>query len=153
MTECNTPYATVNDVITLWRPLTEDEITKVQALIPIISAELRYHADMVGRDLDKMIEEKPYILAVAKEVTVSAISRVLRQTTTGEVMSQESQAGLGYSWSGTYAIPGGGIGNAIFPSDLKRLGLKRQRIGVIEPYGKFKWGCCCDRRDGYKPTE
>lgn len=152
MTECNTPFATVQDVITLWRPLAEDEISKVQALIPIISAELRYQADMVGRDLDKMIEEKPYILAVAKEVTVSAISRVLRQATTGEVMSQESQAGLGYSWSGTYAIPGGGIGNAIFPSDLKRLGLKRQRIKVIEPYGKFKWGCC-DRRNGYKPTE
>ena len=69
---------------------------------------------------------------VVMEVTVSAVIRILRQSTTGEPMTQESQAGLGYSWSGTYAIPGGGIGNAILPSDLKRLGLKRQRFGVID---------------------
>ena len=153
MSECLTPYATVEDIITLWRPLNEEEITKAEALLPIISAELRYQADMVGRDLDAMIQEKPYLMAVAKEVVVSAISRVLRQTTSGEVMTQESQAGLGYSWSGTYAIPGGGIGNAIFPSDLKRLGLKRQRIGTIEFYGPLWRRCCHDKGHGNKSTD
>ena len=147
MSECLTPYATVEDIITLWKPLTEEEREKAQALIPIISAELRYQADLVGKDLDAMIQAKPYLMAVAKEVVVSAISRVLRQSTTGEVMTQESQAGLGYSWSGTYAIPGGGIGNAIFPSDLKRLGLKRQRYGTIEFYGTWRH-CCCDKGNG-----
>lgn len=127
-------YATVDDVIALWRPLTEDEITRVTALLPIISDELRIRATNVGRDLDAMIEATPSLASVAKEVTVSAVSRILRQSTTGEVMSQESQSGLGYSWSGTYAIPGGGIGNAILPSDLKRLGLKRPRIGIIDFY-------------------
>ena len=127
-------YATVQDVIDLWRPLTEDEITRVTALLPIISDELRIRANNVGRDLDAMIEATPSLASVAKEVTVSAVSRILRQSTTGEVMSQESQSGLGYSWSGTYAIPGGGIGNAILPSDLKRLGLKRPRIGIIDFY-------------------
>ena len=87
---------------------------------------------MVGRDLDEMIEATPVLASVAKEVTVAAVSRILRQSTTGEAMSQESQAGLGYSWSGTYAVPGGGIGNAILPSDLKRLGLRRPRIGIID---------------------
>ena len=147
MSECLTPYATVEDIITLWKPLTEEEREKAQALIPIISAELRYQADLVGKDLDAMIQAKPYLMAVAKEVVVSAISRVLRQSTTGEVMTQDSQAGLGYSWSGTYAIPGGGIGNAIFPSDLKRLGLKRQRYGTIEFYGTWRH-CCCDKGNG-----
>lgn len=127
-------YATVNDVITLWRPLTTDEVTRVEALLPIISDELRARASFSGRDLDAMIEAIPSLASVAKEVTVSAISRILRQSTTGEVMSQESQSGLGYSWSGTYAVPGGGIGNAILPSDLKRLGLKRPRIGIIDFY-------------------
>ncbi len=128
------PYATITDVITLWRPLTNDEQIRTEALLPIISDELRVRAQAVGRDLDEMIETNPLLANVAKEVTVSAVSRVIRQNTTGDAMSQESQAGLGYSWSGTYAIPGGGIGNAIFPSDLKRLGLKRQRIGVIDFY-------------------
>lgn len=127
-------YATVQDVIDLWRELTAEEQDRVANLLPIISDELRYRAKLVGRDLDAMIVKTPSLASVAKEVTVSAISRILRQSTSGEVMSQESQSGLGYSWSGTYAIPGGGIGNAILPSDLKRLGLKRGRIGIIDFY-------------------
>lgn len=128
------PYATVLDVINLWRPLTADETTKVNALLPIISDELRYRANLVGRDLDQMIEQTPTLASVAKEVTVSVVTRVIRQSTTGEAMTQESQSGLGYSWSGTYAVAGGGIGNAIMNNDLKRLGLKRARIGVIDFY-------------------
>lgn len=128
------PFATLSDVETLFRTLSVDEQTRVDALLPVISDELRYRAFMVGRDLDAMIVLLPGLENVAKEVTVSAISRILRQNTTTEPMTQESQAGLGYSWSGTYAVPGGGIGNAILPSDLKRLGLKRPRIGVIDFY-------------------
>ena len=127
-------YATIEDVIALFRPLTRDEMEKTSELLPMISDELRYQAYMVRRDLDQMIAETPALESVAKEVTVSVVSRILRQNTTGEAMTQESQAGLGYSWSGTYAIPGGGIGNAILPGDLKRLGLKRGRIGVIDFY-------------------
>ena len=127
-------FATVQDVIDLWRDLTAEEQERVAKLLPIISDELRYRATLVGRDLDAMIEKTPSLTSVAKEVTVSAVSRILRQSTSGEIMSQESQIGLGYSWSGTYAIPGGGIGNAILPSDLKRLGLKRGRIGIIDFY-------------------
>lgn len=127
-------YATVEDVIALFRDLTREEIEKTSELLPMISDELRYQAYMVRRDLDQMIAETPALASVAKEVTVSVVSRILRQNTQGEAMTQESQAGLGYSWSGTYAVPGGGIGNAILPSDLKRLGLKRGRIGVIDFY-------------------
>lgn len=128
------PFATLDDVEILFRTLSVDEQTKVDALLPVISDELRYRAFMVGRDLDAMCVMLPGVENVAKEVTVSAVSRILRQNTTSEPMTQESQAGLGYSWSGTYAVPGGGIGNAILPSDLKRLGLKRPRIGVIDFY-------------------
>ena len=128
------PFATLDDVEILFRTLSVEEQTRVDALLPVISDELRYRAFMVGRDLDAMIVLLPGLENVAKEVTVSAISRILRQNTTSEPMTQESQAGLGYSWSGSYAIPGGGIGNAILPSDLKRLGLKRPRIGVIDFY-------------------
>lgn len=128
------PFATVVDVMNLWRALSSDEQTKAGALLPIISDELRVRAEFAGRNLDEMIANNSALANVAKEVVVSAVSRVLRQNTNTEPMTQESQAGLGYSWSGTYAIPGGGIGNAIFPSDLKRLGLKRQRIGIIDFY-------------------
>ncbi len=128
------PYATTADIILLWRALTADELTRAAALLPLISDELRYRARMVGRDLDQMIAADETVGSVAKEVVVSVISRILRQSTTGEAMTTESQGALGYSWSGTYAVPGGGIGNAIMPSDLKRLGLKRARYGVIDPW-------------------
>lgn len=135
MSETLTPFATVEDIATLWRPLNEEETARAEALLPVLSNELRYTARLYGKNLDAMIAEDPLLASVAKEVTISAVSRVIRQNTQGEAMTQESQSGLGYSWSGTYAVPGGGIGNAILPSDLKRLGLKRQRLKVIEPYG------------------
>lgn len=128
------PFATLEDVEVLFRSLSTEESARVTALLPIISDELRYRAMTVHRDLDEMVTVTPILANVAKEVTVSIIGRILRQSTTSEPMTQESQAGLGYSWSGTYAIPGGGIGNAIMPSDLKRLGLKRPRIGIIDFY-------------------
>lgn len=135
------PFATITDVQTLFRALTADEQTRVNALLPIVSNELRYRATLIGRDLDLMIMDNPWLEDVAKEVTVSAVSRILRQSTSGEAMAQESQAGLGYSWSGTYAVPGGGIGNAILPSDLKRLGLKRPRIWIYDPFAPHKGDC------------
>lgn len=129
-----TAYATAEDVALLWRPLTNDETTKVEALLPLVSDALRYEAEKVGKDLDWMIASAPYLAAVAKAVTVDVVSRIMRQSTEGEAMTQESQSALGYTWSGTYAIPGGGTANAIMKNDLKRLGLKRQQIGVIEIY-------------------
>lgn len=135
-----TPYANVNDVKLLWRNIEPEEEEKVSELLNIISDELRYQASLVHKDLDEMISENPYLANVAKEVTVSVVSRYMRQNPSGEPMTQESQSGLGYSWSGTYAVAGGGIGNSILKSDLKRLGLKVQRIGVIEFYDK-RHGC------------
>ena len=125
-------FATVEDISTLWRPLTADEQARAEALLPLVSDALRQAAIDVGKDLDQMIQTTPTLGSVAKLVTVDVVSRVLRQNTEGEVMTQESQAALGYSWSGTYAIPGGGIANAIMNNDLKRLGLLKQKFGVID---------------------
>lgn len=127
-------YATVQDVIDLWRPLTNDEQTRAGNLIPLVCDAFRAEANRVGIDLDARIEASSSLASVAKTVTVDVVSRVLRQSTDGDPMTQESQSGLGYSWSGTYAVPGGGISNAIMRNDLKRLGIRVQRYGVIEFY-------------------
>lgn len=127
-------YATVQDINDLWRPLTQDEQTRASKLIPLVCDALRYEAEKVGMNLDDMIAADTNLVSVAKTVTVDVVARVLRQSTDGDPMSQESQSGLGYSWSGTYAIPGGGISGAIMRNDLKRLGLRVQRYGVIEWY-------------------
>lgn len=127
-------FATVQDVIDLWRPLSNDEQTKAGKLIPLVCDALRYEAEKVGKNLDDMVAADESLASVAKTVTVDVVERVMRQSVDGDPMTQESQSGLGYSWSGTYAVPGGGISNAIMRNDLKRLGLRVQRYGVIEWY-------------------
>lgn len=123
-------FATVEDISTLWRPLTADEQTRAASLLPLISDALRNEATKVGKDLDQMAEDETFA-NVVKLVTVDVTVRVLRQNTSGDAMTQETQAAGGYSWSGTYAVPGGGIANAILYTDLKRLGLQRQQYGSI----------------------
>ena len=130
------PFATIADVSVLTgREFTSDEVTRVAALLPLVSDALRQEAVKVGKDMDEMIAASESYANVAKLVTVDVVARALRQSSTGEPLSQESQTALGYTWSGTYAIPGGGIANAIMRNDLKRLGLRRQRYGVMELWG------------------
>lgn len=124
-------FATVQDIIDLWRPLTADEQTRAGNLLPLVSDTLRNEAKKVGKNLDTLVTEDETYSNVVKLVTVDVVARVLRQTTTGDAMTQESQSAGGYSWSGTYAVPGGGIANAILYSDLKRLGLLNQQIGSV----------------------
>lgn len=124
-------FATVQDIIDLWRPLTADEQTRAGNLLPLVSDTLRNEAKKVGKNLDALVTEDETYSNVVKLVTVDVVARVLRQTTTGDALTQESQSAGGYSWSGTYAVPGGGIANAILYSDLKRLGLLNQQIGSV----------------------
>jgi len=130
----NTPFATVNDIETLWRPLSSAEQTRADALLPLVSDELRVLASEVSVDLDAKAAADEAYASVLKIVTVDVTVRVLRQSTEGDAMTQESQSALGYSWSGTYAVAGGGIANAILNNDLKKLGLRSQQIGVINTW-------------------
>lgn len=125
-------FATVQDIITLKRALTTKESERAEALIPIVCDSLRYEAGKVGKDLDEMIEQKPYLASVAKSVTVDVVMRELMTSTEDEPMTQMSQSAMGYSVSGSYLVPGGGL--FIKKSELSRLGLRRQRVGVIELY-------------------
>lgn len=126
-------FATLADVQTLTgKTYTEAEQGRISALLPLVSGALRWEAERVGKDLDEMVEDSAAYANTVKLVTVDVVARVMRQSQEGEPMSQESQSALGYSWSGTYAIPGGGISGAIMRNDLKRLGLRRQRYGVME---------------------
>ena len=123
-------YATVADMAILWRPLTQDEASRAEALIPLVCDSLRMEARNRGKDLDAMIEAEPLLASVAKSVTVDVVARTLMTSTDSEPATQFSEAALGYSVSGTYLVPGGGL--FIKKSELSRLGLRRQRLGVID---------------------
>lgn len=127
-------FATVNDVIAISGVnYTSAEQERIATLLPLICDTLRLEANKVGKDLEAMAEDASYS-SVLKLVTCDVVIRAMRQTQSGDPLSQESQSANGYSWSGTYAIPGGGIASAIMNNDLKRLGLRRQKYGVIDFY-------------------
>ena len=126
------PFATVQDAVGLWRPMTADEQERAENLLPVISDTLRYEAEKVGKDLDKMIEAQVYLTNVVKSVTVDVLARTLMTSTDAEPMTQMVEPAMGYSYSGTYLVPGGGL--FIKKTELARLGLRRQRYGVMEPY-------------------
>ena len=128
-----TSFASLEDVIAVSGvAYSISEQGRINTLLPLVSDSLRNEAFKVGKNLDEMAEDSPVYANTLKLVTCDIVIRAMRQTTTGDPMSQESQSALGYTWSGTYAIPGGGVANAIMKNDLKRLGLRRQRLGVID---------------------
>ncbi len=122
-------FATIDDVQRLWRKMTFEEQERCEALVPIVCDSLRQEAIHVGKDLDKMIEETPSLGSVVLSVTVDVIARTLMTSTDQEPMTQVNESALGYSWSGSYLVPGGGL--FIKDSELKRIGLKRQQIKAV----------------------
>lgn len=126
-------FATVEDLETLWRLLKSDERKRAEALLKIVSDSLRVEAKKVGKDLDALVAEDPSFASVVKSVTVDVVARTLMTSTEQEPMTQFAESALGYSVSGSYLVPGGGL--FIKDSELKRLGLKKQRFGVMDIYG------------------
>lgn len=125
-------YATVADVIALKRDLTVAETERAAQWIPIVSAALRFEAAKRGKDFDQMLADNSDLVSVAKSVTVDVVMRELMTSTDQEPMTQFSQSALGYSVSGSFLSPGGGM--LIKRSELAKLGIARQRVGVLEPY-------------------
>lgn len=127
-------FATIQDLMDLWRPLkNNDETTRAENLLEVVSDSLREEAKKVDKDLDSMVEESPSYANVVKSVTVDIVARTLMTSTDQEPMTQMSESALGYSFQGSFLVPGGGL--FIKKSELTRLGLRKQRYGVIDFYG------------------
>ena len=130
-------FATVADVLEITgKTYTDAEAARIEALLELISDTLRVYATNIGKNLDEMADASTAYANVLKLTTADIVVRAMRQSLDGDPMSQESQSAIGYTWSGTYAIPGGGIAGAIMKNDLKRLGLRKQRYGVMETWEK-----------------
>ena len=126
-------YATVADLTALWRPLTAAEQNMAAQLLPMISAEIRIRAKEVGKDFDTLVAASTDLAAIAKSVTCDVAKRYICDVTDdGPSMTQMSQGAGGYTVSGSFLVPGGGL--FLKRTELTRLGLRRQRIGVIEFY-------------------
>lgn len=127
-------FATLDDLTTLWRPMTSEEQARAAPLLEVVSASLRVEADRVGKNLDAMVAASADLAEVAKSVTVDVVARTLMTATDQEPMTQFTQTAGPYTASGTFLVPGGGL--FIKRSELARLGLRRQKCGVMNIYGE-----------------
>lgn len=132
------PFATIDELTTLWRELKPDEIDRANALLKVVSDTLRFEAEKVGKDLDLQSAVSRNFESVLKSVTVDIVARTLMTSTDQEPMIQSSESALGYSTSGTFLVPGGGL--FIKNSELSRLVLKQQRWGAFDIYGTMDQG-------------
>lgn len=126
-------YLSIDELMTLWRPLKQDEIDRARALIDKVEANLKVEAKRANKNIDELVKDKDY-LDLYKSIVCDIVARNLMTSTDQEPMVQSSESALGYSFSGTYLVPGGGL--FIKKDELKRLGLRTQKYGVIDFYGK-----------------
>lgn len=122
-------YATVADIQSLKRSLTQEEQDRANALIPVISSLIRVEAKKIGKDFDQMIEETPDLSDVAKGVVCDVVMRELNTPGTQLPATSYSEAAGGVSQS--YSLPNSSGSIKLWPSDLKTLGLKRQQISAL----------------------
>lgn len=125
-------FATIDDLSQLWRPLKPGEVGRAESLLTVVSDSLRVEAQKVGKDLDVLVADSVSYANVVKSVTVDVVARTLMTSTDQEPMTQVTESALGYSVQGSFLVPGGGL--FIKNSELARLGLRRQRYGVMELY-------------------
>lgn len=126
-------YLSIDELMTLWRPLKQDEMERARALIDKVEANLKVEAKRVNKDIDELVKDKDY-LDLYKSIVCDIVARNLMTSTDQEPMVQSSESALGYSFSGTFLVPGGGL--FIKKDELKRLGLRTQKYGVIDFYGE-----------------
>lgn len=122
-------YATVQDVINLKRALTNEEQTRAGYLIPVISNLIRAEAMRTGRDYDQMIEGMPVLADVAKSVVCDVVIRELNTPGNQLPVASYSEAAGGVSQS--YSLPNSSGAIKLWPSDLKALGLRVQKIDAL----------------------
>lgn len=126
------PFASVDDLEILWRKVEIHELCRSEELLRTVSHVLRVEAKKVKKDLDLLVKQDESYSYLVKSVIVDIVARTLMTSTNQEPMTQYSESALGYSVSGSFLVPGGGL--FIKDSELKRLGLKKQRYGVIDFY-------------------
>lgn len=124
-------YASVSD-ITVLKFLTASQMEAAEVLLPQASAMLRQTAKKYGKNLDELVTDEDYALAV-KNVVVQSVCRALDSLASASGNISQGTESIGaYSLTATYFNAGQSL--YFLKSELKLLGLKRQIFGAIDLY-------------------
>ena len=122
-------FATLSDIQALKRELTMPEQIRATNLLPVVSDTIRFEARKIGKDVDALVAGDPAFANVVKAVTVDVVMRELN--TPGTQLPATQYAESAGSVSLSYSLPNGSGRIALWPSDLKSLGFRRQQIGSL----------------------
>lgn len=125
-------YATVQDLETYWRPLSETEETRATDLLELASSRLRLYADAAGVDLDaKAAANEDYANAL-KWVVMEATKRAMSTPIDTPPVDSWSQTAGPYSENYKFTNPSGDLW--FKKAELKTLGISGvQRATSISP--------------------
>lgn len=127
-----TSYATVQDLETYWRPLSESEEPRATDMLALASSRLRLYAQPSGVDLDaKAAADKDYAAAL-KWVVMEATKRAMSTPIDTPPVDSWSQTAGPYSENYKFTNPSGDLW--FKKSELKTLGISGiQRATSISP--------------------
>ncbi len=125
-------YATLTDLQTIWRPLNIEEQAMAAQLLDDASAKIRHRAKSRGKNFDDMAEADADLASVAKSIVCKSVINAMKMAEAIPA-TQFSESAGGYTVSGTFYTPGGGL--SISKADWKELGLGGQIFGGLDVYG------------------
>lgn len=124
-------YATVEDLSTYWRPITESETPRAEDLLSLASSRLRLYASQADIDLDEKASDEDYAAAL-KWVVMEATKRAMQAPVDVPPVDNYSQSAGPYSENYKFTNPSGDLW--FKKAELKTLGISGiQRVTSITP--------------------
>lgn len=119
-------YATVEDLSTYWRPITEAETPRAEDLLSLASSRIRLYAAKVDIDIDtKAGEDDDYADAV-KWVVMEATKRAMATPVDVPPVDNYSQSAGPYSENYRFTNPSGDLW--FKKAELKALGISGMQV-------------------------
>lgn len=122
-------FATVAELESFWRDLTESEENRAAYLLVLSSDSLRQIALNRGKNLDTMITDGKVMETSVKHLVLESVKRAMLTPVDQKPITQGSMTAGPYAESFTFANPAGDIW--FKDKELKMVGLKGQKFSSV----------------------
>lgn len=119
-------YATVEDLSTYWRPITQAETPRAEDLLSLASSRIRLYAAKVDIDIDTKVDEDDDYAAAVKWVVMEATKRAMATPVDVPPVDNYSQSAGPYSENYRFTNPSGDLW--FKKAELKALGISGMQV-------------------------
>lgn len=119
-------YATVEDLSTYWRPITQAETPRAEDLLSLASSRIRLYAAKVDIDIDTKVGEDDDYADAVKWVVMEATKRAMATPVDVPPVDNYSQSAGPYSENYRFTNPSGDLW--FKKAELKALGISGMQV-------------------------